>query len=77
MMVEDADLTERLLVQAATQLGVATPPSWPQIRDHSERQLLNMPGPFGRWVREHRIDLPQAFLLALVGSAETDYLVIV
>lgn len=76
-MADDTDLSDQLLEQAAQQLGVDTAPPWPQIRDASARQLHNLPGPFGRWVREHQIDLPQAFLLALAGSAETDYLVTV
>jgi hypothetical protein len=73
--MQDADLAEELLEQAANQLGVQSAPSWEQVRDTAARQLASLPGPFGRWLREHRVDLPQAFLLALAGSAETDYLV--
>ena len=72
---DDTELADQLLQQAAVHLGVETAPSWPQIRDAAPRQLTALPGPFGRWVREQHIGLPQAFLLALVGCAETDYLV--
>lgn len=75
IMADDTELAEQLLQQAALQLGVETSPPWEVMRDNGRRQLANLPGPFGRWVEEQRLDLPQAFLLALVGSAETDYLV--
>jgi ATPase family associated with various cellular activities (AAA) len=71
--MDDADLADQLLAEAAQQLDVATAPSWAQLRDSAARQLSTQPGAFGRWVREQRIDLPQAFLLALAGCAETDY----
>lgn len=74
-MPDDTDLPEQLLQQAADQLGTADLPDWHSLRDATARHLHSLPGPFGRWVREQRIDLPQAFLLALVGSAETDYLI--
>lgn len=72
--MDDPDLPAQLLEQAARQLGTP-PPAWPSLRDAAVRQLHSLPGPFGRWVKEQRIDLPQAFLLALAGSAETDYLI--
>jgi hypothetical protein len=75
MPADDTDLPEQLLQQVAEQLGTADLPDWNTLRDITARQLHSLPGPFGRWVREQRIDLPQAFLLALVGSAETDYLI--
>lgn len=75
IMADDTDLAEQLLQQAAEQLGLENAPPWEVMRDNGMRQLANLPGPFGRWVREQQLDLPQAFLLALVGSAETDYLV--
>jgi hypothetical protein len=77
IMPDDPELADQLLQQAAVQMGVDTPPEWQQIRDMTARQLAHSPGPFGRWVREQQIDLPLAFLLALAGSAETDYLVTV
>ncbi len=76
-MADDTELADQLLEQAAQQLGLDSAPAWSQIRDASARQLHSQPGPFGRWVREHQIDLPQAFLLALAGSAESDYLITV
>lgn len=75
MMPGDTELSEQLLQQAAQQLNRETVPSWAQMRDAAVGQLYTLPGPFGQWLREQHIDLPQAFLLALVGSAETDYLV--
>lgn len=75
VMPHDPDLLEPLLRQAAAQLGTGAAPDWLSLRDSMAGQLPHLPGPFGRWVREQRIDLAQAFLLALVGSAETDYMV--
>lgn len=74
-MADDPELSAQLLQQAAQQLGLESAPPWPQLRDAAAHQLAHLPGPFGRWVREQQIDLPRAFLLALVGSAETEYLV--
>lgn len=74
-MADDPELPDQLLLQAARQMGLESAPPWPQLRDSTARQLATLPGPFGRWIREQRIDLPQAFLLALVGSAETEYLI--
>ena len=75
MMPDDKELSAQLLQQAAQQLNCQTVPSWREMRDAADPQLHSMPGSFGQWLREQNIDLPQAFLLALVGSAETDYLV--
>ena len=74
-IADDPELPDQLLLQAARQMGVECAPPWPQLRDATARQLAALPGPFGRWIREQQIDLPQAFLLALVGSAETEYLI--
>ncbi|QSB00819.1 ATP-binding protein [Methylomonas sp. EFPC1] len=75
MMPGDSELSEQLRQQAARQLNVEVLPNWAQMRDAAAMQFFNLPGPFGHWLREQHIDLPQAFLLAVVGSAETDYLV--
>lgn len=75
MMPDDNELPEQLLQQAARQLNTASVPDWPQMREAVADQLYALPGPFGQLLREQHIDLPQAFLLALVGSAETDYLI--
>lgn len=75
MMPGDTELPEQLLQQAAQTLHVEAVPSWTQMHDLAAAQLYVLPGPFGQWLREQYIDLPQAFLLALVGCAETDYLV--
>ena len=74
-MADDPELPDQLLLQATRQMGLESAPPWEQLRDAAAGQLATLPGPFGRWIREHRIDLPQAFLLALVGSAETEYLI--
>ncbi|WP_190303303.1 MULTISPECIES: ATP-binding protein [Methylomonas] len=75
MMPGDAELADQLTAQAARQLNLEAVPAWEALRDAATAQLKALPGTFGRWLAEQRISLTDAFLLALVGSAETDYLV--
>lgn len=75
VMPDDTELPAQLKLQAMQQLKSEAVPNWEEIREAAAVQLHALPGPFGQWLCEQHIDLPQAFLLALVGNAETDYLI--
>jgi len=65
-----------MLRQAAVHLiGRDANLAWPKLLNRQKKAWPMRQGAMGRFIVDHGLDLPEAFLLVLAGEAESDYLI--